>query len=116
MFNVVSSFIYKLFINIFLELLIVLIAMSSVLAEESKLNKIEKSLTQKYIDSLKEGKWGITDPYWVNLILAKEFFPNATNLSSLEGDPPSVSVFKNGDLIGYLFVTKDITSSKGYSS
>ena len=25
-------------------------------------------------------------------------------------------MFSNGELIGYLFVTKDITSSKGYSS
>ena len=47
MFNEVSSFIYKLFINIFLELLIVLIAMSFVLAEDSKLNKIEKSSNPK---------------------------------------------------------------------
>ena len=34
----------------------------------------------------------------------------------MEGDPPSVSVFEKGELVGYLFVTKDITSSKGYSS
>lgn len=34
----------------------------------------------------------------------------------MEGDPPSVSVFEKGELVGYLFVTKDITASKGYSS
>ena len=85
-------------------------------ATEKKINKIEKSLTQKYIDSLREGKWGITDPDWVNLALAKSFFPKATKLSSLEGIPPAVSVFSKGKLVGYLFVTKDITSSKGYSS
>ena len=84
--------------------------------ENNKLQTTEPSLTQKYIDSLREGKWGITDPKWVNLSTAKEFFPNTSKLGSLEGDPPTVSVFENGELIGYLFVTKNITSSKGYSS
>ncbi len=84
--------------------------------ENNKLQTNEPSLTQKYIDSLREGKWGITDPKWVNLSTAKEFFPNTSKLGSLEGDPPTVSVFENGELIGYLFVTKNITSSKGYSS
>ena len=86
-------------------------------ADNQKTKKLEKrSLTQKYIDSLREGKWGITDPDWVDINLAKEFFPEATKLGSLEGDPPTVSVLKDGELEGYLFVTKDITSSKGYSS
>ena len=102
-------------IKFYLVLLVCLFTCLS-FATEKKINKIEKSLTQKYIDSLREGKWGITDPDWVNLALAKSFFPKATKLSSLEGIPPAVSVFSKGKLVGYLFVTKDITSSKGYSS
>ena len=76
----------------------------------------EESLTNKYINSLRDGKWGASDPSWVKKDIAKKFFPNATKLSRLEGDPPTVSVFNKGELLGYLFVTKDITSSKGYAS
>ena len=72
----------------------------------------EESLTNKYINSLREGKWGASEPSWVKIKQAKEFFPNATKLGRLEGDPPAVSVLNKGELIGYLFVTKDITSSK----
>ena len=77
---------------------------------------VEESLTNKYINSLREGKWGASDPSWVKIEKAKEFFPKATKLGRLEGDPPSVSVFNRGELLGYFFVTKDITSSKGYAS
>ena len=97
-------------------LLLILLLTSGSLSNEVNKSKIEPSLTQKYIDSLREGKWGISDPDWVALDIAKEFFPNSSKLGALEGDPPTVSVFKDGELIGYLFVTKDITSSKGYSS
>ena len=76
----------------------------------------KESLTNKYINSLRDGKWGASDPSWVKKDIAKKFFPNATKLSRLEGDPPTVSVFNKGELLGYLFVTKDITSSKGYAS
>ena len=48
--------------------------------------------------------------------MAKDFFSNVSKLGSLEGDPPTVSVFEDEELVGYLFVTKAITSSKGYSS
>ena len=79
-------------------------------------SKIEPSLTQKYIDSLRE-EVKVTDPDWVNIDMAKEFFASTSKLGSLEGaDTSTVSVFEDGELIGYLFVTKDITSSKGYSS
>lgn len=76
----------------------------------------KESLTNKYINSLREGKWGASDPSWVKKNTAKKFFPNITKLGRLEGDPPTVSVFNKGKLLGYLFVTKDITSSKGYAS
>ncbi len=76
----------------------------------------EESLTNKYINSLREGKWGASDPSWVKKDIAKKFFPKVTKLGRLEGEPPTVSVFNKGELLGYLFITKDITSSKGYSS
>ena len=76
----------------------------------------QESLTNKYINSLREGKWGASDPSWVKKNIAKKFFPSVTKLGRLEGDPPTVSVFNKGKLLGYLFVTKDITSSKGYAS
>tara|TARA_B100001248_G_scaffold261141_1_gene251330 strand:+ start:825 stop:3074 length:2250 start_codon:yes stop_codon:yes gene_type:complete len=95
---------------------ILILSAHVVFSQDEKSNKIEKSLTQKYIDSLRDGKWGVTDPYWVKISYAKEFFPHADKLSTLSGEPPAVSIFSDGELIGYLFVTKDITSSKGYSS
>ena len=76
----------------------------------------EEYLTQKFIDNLRAGKWGASDPDWVNLDLAKTFFPNATEIGRLEGEIPSVSVFAEKKLLGYFFMTRDITSSLGYSS
>ena len=82
----------------------------------NKLDKEEESLTTSYINSLRSGKWGASDPAWVNLELAKEFFPRATKIGRLEGEIPSAAVSSEENLLGYLFITKDITSSKGYSS
>ena len=86
------------------------------LSSNERIGLKEESLTNKYINSLREGKWGASDPSWVKKEVAKEFFPKVTKLGRLEGDPPTVSVFSKGELVGYLFVTKDITSSKGYAS
>ena len=86
------------------------------LSSNDSIDVKEESLTNKYINSLREGKWGASDPSWVKKEIAKEFFPKVTKLGRLEGEPPTVSVFSKGELIGYLFVTKDITSSKGYAS
>ena len=58
-------------------LIIVLIQLSqNAFCEDKKQyqNKDGKSLTQKYIDSLRQGKWGITDPDWVNISNAQFFF------------------------------------------
>ena len=85
-------------------------------AQNDSKNKVTESLTNKYINSLREGKWGASEPEWVKKEIAKEFFPKVTKLSRFEGDPPTVSVFNKGELLGYLFLTKDITSSKGYAS
>ena len=84
-----------------------------------KYNKLEgkdESLTTSYINSLRSGKWGASDPAWVNLDLAKEFFPEASKIGRLEGDVRSAAVSSDENLLGYLFITKDITSSLGYSS
>ena len=80
----------------------------------SKEDTNEKSLTQQYIDGLRHGKWGASDPEWVNLEQAKEFFPSAKMIGRLEGDTPTVAVFSEkgpsgGEgLLGYLFVTKNM--------
>ena len=50
-------------------------------ADNQKTKKLEKrSLTQKYIDSLREGKWGITDADWVDINLAKEWNKNKQSI------------------------------------
>ncbi len=97
-------------------IIIVIIANPFNLSSNESIVVKEESLTNKYINSLREGKWGASDPSWVKKEVAKEFFPKVTKLGRLEGDPPTVSVFSKGELEGYLFVTKDITSSKGYAS
>ena len=99
-----------------LSIIIVIIANPFNLSSNESIVVKEESLTNKYINSLREGKWGASDPSWVKKEVAKEFFPKVTKLGRLEGDPPTVSVFSKGELEGYLFVTKDITSSKGYAS
>ena len=97
-------------------IIIVIFANPFNLSSNESIDVKEESLTNKYINSLREGKWGASDPSWVKKEVAKEFFPKVTKLGRLEGDPPTVSVFSKGELVGYLFVTKDITSSKGYAS
>ena len=99
-----------------LSIIIVIFANPFNLSSNESIDVKEESLTNKYINSLREGKWGASDPGWVKKEIAKEFFPKVTKLGRLEGDPPTVSVFNKGELVGYLFVTKDITSSKGYAS
>ena len=99
-----------------LSIIIVIFANPFNLSSNESIDVKEESLTNKYINSLREGKWGASDPSWVKKEVAKEFFPKVTKLGRLEGDPPTVSVFSKGELVGYLFVTKDITSSKGYAS
>ena len=99
-----------------LSIIIVIFANPFNLSSNESIGVKEESLTNKYINSLREGKWGASDPSWVKKEVAMEFFPKVTKLGRLEGDPPTVSVFSKGELVGYLFVTKDITSSKGYAS
>ena len=88
----------------------------------NKLDDVKDSLTTSYIDSMRAGKWGASDPDWVNLDLAKSFFQDAALIGFLEGDIPTVSVMSGEDLntgedlLGYMFMTRDITMSRGFSS
>ena len=61
-------------------LFLILLFSAGSLSNEINKSKIEPSLTQKYIDSLREGKWGITDPDWVNIDMAKEFFTSTSKI------------------------------------
>lgn len=47
--------------------------------------------------------------------LAKSFFPIATHVGAMEGEPPSAAVYQRGRVIGYLFFTQDVVASKGFS-
>ena len=88
----------------------------------NKLDAVKESLTTSYINSMRAGKWGASDPGWVNLDLAKTFFPDAAMIGFLEGDIPTVAVMSGEDLntgedlLGYMFMTRDITISRGFSS
>lgn len=47
--------------------------------------------------------------------LAKQFFPIATHIGAMEGEPPSAAVYQRGRVIGYLLFTQDVVASKGFS-
>jgi transcriptional regulator of nitric oxide reductase len=42
-------------------------------------------------------------------------FPGADRVGAYEGNPPSAVVYRNGGVVGYLFVTSDVVNSAGYS-
>ncbi len=104
----------------------------------------EDSLTTEYIKQLRSGDWdgtqfeaelpAMTNPeidynkltsaessfnigaQWLSLRLAKEIFPGAEKVTKLDGSPPAASVIVDGKHAGYLFVTRDMTGSRGFSS
>lgn len=47
--------------------------------------------------------------------LAKSFFPIATHIGAMEGEPPSAEVYQRGRVTGYLLFTQDVVASKGFS-
>ncbi len=53
---------------------------------------------------------------WLSFELVQELFPNADTVQPMEGDPPVAPVYAGGVLQGYVFVTRDITESLGFSS
>lgn len=46
---------------------------------------------------------------------ARAFFPAADRFGDFEGEPPAAPVLKDGEIIGYLFVTGDIAPIPAYS-
>ena len=53
---------------------------------------------------------------WLTLDLAKELFPEVDDVEPLEAEPRVAPVFSAGVLQGYIFATRDITESLGFSS
>ena len=53
---------------------------------------------------------------WLTLGLARQLFAGADEVKPLEADPPAAPVYSAGVLQGYVFVTRDVTESLGFSS
>jgi len=53
---------------------------------------------------------------WLTVDLAKELFPEAESVEPLEANPRVAPVYAGGVLQGYVFATRDITESFGFSS
>ena len=129
MFRVVSFFKYIFAVNIFFILLssfsyaqerdpVTGLPIAEGEYKYNKLDDVKDSLTTEYIDSMRAGKWGASDPDWVNLDLAKTFFPDAAMIGFLEGDIPTVSVMSGEDLntgedlLRNMYMTRYITMSR----
>lgn len=46
---------------------------------------------------------------------AKAFFPAADRFGDFEGEPPAAAVFRDGEVIGYLFISRQIAPIPAYS-
>jgi len=44
-----------------------------------------------------------------------QVFPGADHVGKTSGQPPSASVFRDNQLVGYIFLTSDVVNSTGYS-
>lgn len=53
---------------------------------------------------------------WLSFDLVRALFPEADKVEPLEASPPVAPVIAEGVLRGYVFVTRDITQSLGFSS
>ena len=53
---------------------------------------------------------------WLTVELARELFPDVTDVDPLEANPRVAPVYADGTLQGYVFATRDITDSLGFSS
>lgn len=47
--------------------------------------------------------------------MAMSFFPIATHIGAMEGEPPSAAVYQRGRIVGYFLFTRDVVASKGFS-
>ena len=70
-----------------LSIIIVIFANPFNLSSNESIGVKEESLTNKYINSLREGKWGASDPSWVKKEVAKEFFPKSNKIRKIRGRP-----------------------------
>jgi len=44
-----------------------------------------------------------------------EVFPQATAFGTMEGDPPALPAYRDGSLVGYVFSTREVVASAGFS-
>lgn len=44
-----------------------------------------------------------------------DLFPGATRLGPIEGEPPAAAAYRDGELLGYVFSTRMVVNSRGYS-
>jgi NosR/NirI family nitrous oxide reductase transcriptional regulator len=63
-----------------------------------------------------EPKPGPTVSQYLTPEILQSIFPGADKVGEVEGTPPSVSVWRSGRVVGYLFSTWDVTQSKGFSN
>ncbi len=51
----------------------------------------------------------------LNAALVQRIFPEATDNGAIEGTPPAAPVYRNGQLAGYVLLTRQVVASAGYS-
>jgi len=54
-------------------------------------------------------------PRFIDAIDPAEIFPGADRLGSATGDPPVAPAFKQGEQLGFVFLTSDYMNTTGYS-
>ncbi|GEM_PF-59783 len=79
--------------------------------------EVESCITAEQYNKLTSGELNSNlGSQWLSLRLAKEIFTGAEKVTKLEGSPPAASVTVGGNLAGYIFVTRDMTPSRGFAS
>lgn len=54
-------------------------------------------------------------PRFLERVSAQEIYPGADRLGEVSGKPPVAPVFKQGEQVGYVFLTSDVMNTTGYS-
>ena len=62
-----------------------------------------------------EGDFGPLDYRLSNRNVLNTTFPDADDISSASGEPPVATVYRGGDLIGYLYSTYETVDARGYA-
>ncbi|MGQ7498531.1 hypothetical protein ACTGXO_12410, partial [Streptococcus suis] len=52
---------------------------------------------------------------YLPVLKVQELFQDADRIGTPQGEPPIAPVYKNQDLLGYIYLNSDFTSSVGYS-